>query len=65
MARESVKYVNVKPTVEPEVTAGNVKSTVDGAQTGAGFTVNTIGFGFCVTVTEAVSEQPDMFVPTI
>ena len=51
MAAALVKYVNVKPVVEPVVTPAAVRFTVAGEHTAAGATVTTTGFGFTVTVT--------------
>ena len=48
------------------MTAGNVRSTVAGAQTAAGAFVTTVGRGLTVTTTAIGADlQPAAVVPTI
>jgi hypothetical protein len=51
--------VNVKPAVDPAVTAAAVRSTVEGEQTAAGFVIVTTGVLFTVTVTGCMAKQPE------
>ena len=52
VADASVQYVKVSPEVEPAVTAGSVKLTVEGEQTSAGSLTTSVGKGFTVTVAD-------------
>ena len=49
VAVELVQYVYVKLAVLPEVTAAEVRSTVDGKHTAVGLVIVTVGVGVSVT----------------
>ena len=53
------------PPVLPAVTAGAVKSTVEGEQTSDGLAIVKLGVVFTVTVTASISVQPDAVVDLI
>jgi hypothetical protein len=57
--------VRVNPAVEPAVTAGKVRFTVEGAHTTAGLVISRVGAGFTVTVTDWMTEHPAAVVPLI
>ena len=57
--------MKVNPESEPVVTALTVKSTVNGEQTAAGFTVVTFGGELKETTTGLIIEQPLELIPLI